>query len=92
MVANMALTRRRVDGAIVVPQDALVRVENGYVAYVVVDGEGGEVAEVRALELGASRRNLVVVESGLAVGDRLVVVGQKSIANGDRVNVVGERD
>jgi RND family efflux transporter MFP subunit len=92
MVANMALTRHRVDGAIVVPQDALVRVENGYVAYVVVEGEGGEVAEVRALELGATRRNLVVVDSGLAVGDRLVVVGQKSIANGDRVNVVGERD
>lgn len=89
MVANMAVTRRHVDGAIVVPQDALVRVEDGYVTYVVAERGGTPVAEVRPVVLGPTRRNLVVVESGLTAGDRLVVVGQKSIADGDRVNVVG---
>ena len=89
MVANMSVTRRRVERAIVVPQDALVRVEDGYVAYVVAERGGTQVAEVRPVELGPARRNLVVVESGLSVGDRLVVVGQKSVADGDRVNVVG---
>ena len=92
MVANMSVTRRRVEDAIVVPQDALVRTEGGYVTYVVTERGGATVAEVRPVELGPARRNLVVVESGLAVGDRLVVVGQKSIADGDRVNVVGERE
>lgn len=92
MVANMSVTRRQVSAALVVPQDALVRVEDGYVAYVVAERGGVQVAEVRPVQLGPARRNLVVVESGLAVGDRLVIVGQKSIADGDRVNVVGERE
>jgi hypothetical protein len=38
--------------------------------------------------LGPSRRNLVVVEDGVYVGERLIVVGQRSVADGDRVNVV----
>lgn len=92
MVANMAVTRRRVANAIVVPQDALIRVEDGYVVFVVVEQGGETEAEVRPVELGPTRRNLVVIESGLKVGDRLVVVGQKSVSNGDRVRVVGEEE
>jgi membrane fusion protein (multidrug efflux system) len=91
MVANMSVTRRRVDDAIVVPQDALVRVEDGYVVFVLAERAGTTVAERRAVELGPTRRNLVVVESGVSVGEELIVVGQKSVADGDRVNVVGER-
>jgi RND family efflux transporter MFP subunit len=89
MVANMAITRQEVQEAIVVPQDVLMRVEDGYVAYVVVERGGETVAEVRDVILGPTRRNLVVIEQGLASGERLVVVGQKSVADGDRVNVVG---
>lgn len=91
MVANMSLARSTVADAIVVPQDALVRVEDGYVAYVVAEESGNTFAQARPVELGAARRNLVVVAAGLSAGERLVVVGQKSVANGDRVSVVGER-
>lgn len=89
MVANMSITRQEVADAMVVPQDALVRVEDGYVVYVAVDQGGLTVAEERVVELGASRRNLVVIHSGLEVGEQLIVVGQKSVAGGDRVNIVG---
>jgi multidrug efflux pump subunit AcrA (membrane-fusion protein) len=82
------VTRRQVDDAIVVPQDALVRVEDGYVAFVAVERDGATVAEARVVALGPSRRNLVVVEDGVYVGERLIVVGQRSVADGDRVNVV----
>jgi multidrug efflux pump subunit AcrA (membrane-fusion protein) len=92
MVASMAITRRQVGGAIVVPQDALVRVEDGYVAFVAIERQGNLVAEVRSVVLGPTRRNLAVVESGLAAGERLIVVGQKSVADGDRVSIVGERE
>lgn len=92
MVANMAITRREVEGALVVPQDALVRVEAGYVVFVVENRDGAEYAAVRPVELGPTRRNLVVIESGVDAGERLVVVGQKSIADGDQLNVVGERE
>jgi len=46
---------------------------------------------VRQVELGPARRDLVVIESGVEEGERLIVVGQKSVADGDRINVVGER-
>ena len=91
MVANMSITRQEVQEAIVVPQDALIRVEAGYVAFVVVERGGIEVAEARDVVLGPTRRNLVVVDEGLAVGERLIVVGQKSVADGDRVNLVGRQ-
>jgi len=88
MVANMGVTRREVESAVVVPQDALVRVEDGYILYIVVGGLDGQVAEARAVELGPTRRNLVVIEKGVTGGEQLVVVGQRSLAHGDRVNVV----
>jgi len=91
MVADMAITRRHVEGAIVVPQDALVRVEDGYVVFVATERAGTQVAEVRPVVIGPARRDLVVLTSGVEEGDRLIVVGQKSVADGDRINIVGER-
>lgn len=92
MVANMAVTRQQVDGAVVVPQDALVRVEDGYVAFVAIERDGNMIAEVRPVVLGPTRRNLVVLESGVSAGEQLIVVGQKSVADGDRVNIVRTRE
>jgi RND family efflux transporter MFP subunit len=91
MVANVSLARRELTDAVVVPQDALIRVENGYIVFVAAERGGSVVAEARPVELGPSRRNLVVVASGLESGERIVVVGQKSVAAGDRLNVVGTR-
>lgn len=90
MVATMELVRRTIDEAIVIPQEALVRVEDGFVAFAL--GADGETVEARIVRLGASQRNQVVIEAGLEAGDRLVVVGQTEVAGGDRVNVVGERE
>ncbi|HEX9886547.1 MAG TPA: efflux RND transporter periplasmic adaptor subunit [Longimicrobiales bacterium] len=89
MVANLAVVRRVLDGAVVVPQEALVRVEHGYVAFVAVGGSGDARAEARAVSLGPTQRNLVVVTAGLEVGDELIVVGQNLVVNGDRIRVVG---
>jgi membrane fusion protein, multidrug efflux system len=92
MVANVMVVRNELDEAVVVPQDALVRVEEGFVVFV-VQGEGAEArAQVRPVVTGGSQQNQVVVTSGLEPGDRLVVLGQQQVANGDRVNVVAVRD
>ena len=88
MVANMAVTRRALSDVIVVPQESLVRVEDGYVVFVVVERGGVLVAEAREVALGPTRRNLVVIEEGVSAGEQLVVVGHRSVADGDRVNVV----
>jgi RND family efflux transporter MFP subunit len=90
MVATMELVRRTLEDAIVIPQEALVRVEDGFVAFALA--ADGQTVEARSVRVGSGQRNQVVVESGLEVGDRLVVVGQNAVAGGDRVNVVGERE
>ena len=91
MVANVGLVRQTIKDAVVIPQEALVRVEEGYVVFVVEgDGEAAVVVS-RAVEIGASQRNEVAIESGLSAGERLIVVGQQQVAAGDRVNVVGTR-
>jgi membrane fusion protein (multidrug efflux system) len=86
MVANIEVVRRVIENALVVPQEALVRVEDGYVVFVVEDDH----AVARPVTVGPSQRNRSVVTSGLQAGDRLVVVGQKQLAAGDRVRIVGE--
>jgi RND family efflux transporter MFP subunit len=92
MVANISVVRRTLEQAVVVPQDAIVRVEDGYVVFV-VEGEGEErVARARPIVLGPSQSNQVVVREGLSAGEELVVVGQNQVADGDRVRVVGSVD
>jgi len=88
MVANIEIVRETRSDVVVVPREVLLRVEDGYVAYV-VEGSGDEgVARSRSVRLGPAQRNLVVVEEGLRAGERLVVIGQQLIADGDRVRVV----
>ena len=89
MVADVEVVRRVVSEALVVPRDAVVRVEAGYSAFVIVDQGGVEVVDSRSVTLGPSQGNEVVIDTGLRAGDRLVVVGQKLVAAGDRVRVVG---
>lgn len=88
MVADVTLVRRRLVSALVVPQEALIREEDGFVAFVVEDGADGPRARAREVEILTSQRNRVVVERGLVAGDRLVVVGQARVADGDRVRIV----
>lgn len=91
MVANVSVVRRVLPNAVVVPQEALVRVEDGYVVFV-VEGAGPEtLAASRSVRTGPSQQNSVVIESGLEPGEQLIVVGQLQVATGDRVSVVGTR-
>ncbi len=91
MVANIEIVRSVSEQAVVVPQDALIRVEDGYQVYVVSEEDGMPIARTRRVSTGASQRNQVVITEGLDIGDRLVVVGQRQVAEGDRVRVVDER-
>jgi RND family efflux transporter MFP subunit len=91
MVANVSVERRAIDNALVASQDAVVRVENGFVVYVVTGPEGAETVEARPVTVRASQANRVVLEGDLAVGDRIVVAGHQLLAAGDRVRIVEAR-
>ena len=92
MVAEVSVTQSELPDAIVVPRQALVSMEEGYVVFV-VEGAGEEsLAAARRVSISVGQGNDVVVESGIEAGDRLVVVGQQGLTDGDRVRVVtGER-
>ncbi len=88
MVANVEAATATLEGVIVVPQEALLRTENGYQVFVAT-GEGDElVAEPRVVRTGPSFENRIVIEEGLSAGDRLIVVGHQLVDPGDHVRVV----
>lgn len=91
MVADISVVRRTLSDALVVPQESLVRTEEGFRAFVVEEGDGGPVAVARDVRVGPAQENQVVVEEGLSPGESLIVVGQHQVAGGDRVRVVRER-
>lgn len=91
MVANVRVARGQLEQALVVPQEAVMRTEDGYVAYVARETDGVLRAEARPVALGATQGNRVVITSGLAAGDQLIVVGQNKIAGGDRLQIVSGR-
>lgn len=90
MVANVRVATERLTDVIVVPQDVVLRTEDGYQVFVAVDGPDGTVAEARVVELGPSFENEVVVAAGLGSGDRVIVKGHQLVDAGDRVREVSE--
>ncbi|HUE96306.1 MAG TPA: efflux RND transporter periplasmic adaptor subunit [Longimicrobiaceae bacterium] len=89
MIANVRVARATVNEALVVPQEAVLRVEDGYIVYVASPRGDELIAEVRPVVLGSAQRNRVIVEAGLQAGERVIVVGQNQVARGDRLEVVG---
>jgi membrane fusion protein, multidrug efflux system len=91
MIAKVRVGRRTLQNALLIPREAVLRAENGFVAYVVVDQAGRLAAEARVVQTGATAGGRVLIESGLLPGERVIVVGQQQVAGGDLVRIVNER-
>jgi membrane fusion protein (multidrug efflux system) len=89
LVANVGITRRALESALVIPQEAVVRAENGFIVYVAVRQGEDWVSQARPVRTGASLGGRVVIESGLEQGDQVVVVGQQQLAGGDILRIAG---
>jgi membrane fusion protein (multidrug efflux system) len=90
MVANVQVERARLADVIVVPQDLVVRTEDGYQVFVVADRDGQLVAAAKHVQLGAAYANRVVVKNGLELGDRLITIGHRLVDEGSYIRIVGE--
>jgi len=86
MVANVELVRRTLDEAMVIPQESLMRVEEGYIVFVVENDGGVDLVRSRPVELGTAQQNEVVILSGIEPGERLIVVGQRKAHRGGAAN------
>ncbi len=71
---------------IAVPYDAVLPADGGQIVFVVE----GQTARRRPVTLGPDQGLMVIVESGLAAGDRLVVRGQRDLVDGAVVLVTEE--
>jgi membrane fusion protein, multidrug efflux system len=91
MVARVRLARGRTADALLVPREAVLRTEHGYIVYTVSEQDGRRTAVVTPVVTGPGAGNRVVVESGLQAGDVVVIVGQHQVAGGDVVQVVAVR-
>ena len=83
VIGRARLPKHETAGAVAVPRDAVLAGRAGPTAFVVV----GDRARLRQLKLGAFQGLMVVVESGLVVGERLVVRGHRDLREGSLVAV-----
>ena len=88
MVANIHVVRERLTGVMVLPQDLVMRTEEGYQVFVVTERDGASFAEARRVILGPSYGNRVVISEGLAAGDRVIGAGARLVDHGSRVQIV----
>ena len=90
MVANVQLERISLADVVVVPQEVVVRIEDGYQVFVVVERDGASFATAHVVRLGPSYADRVVIEEGLEFGERLIVAGALLVDAGTRVRVVDD--
>ena len=81
MVGKTKILRRKYDKAVVVPSNAVLRLQEGTMVVVVKDGKAMQVP----VKLGPAAGENVVVESGLNEGDVLVTVGAFQVSTGTKV-------
>ncbi len=87
-IATVDLSRQLGEEELVIPQDFVVTRRSGNGVFLEKDG----VARWQPLKLGRIVRDQVVVEEGLAEGDRVVVVGHRALVDGDALLVSREGD
>lgn len=83
---NAQLLVRTLHDAVTVPTAAIQRGEPGTYVYVI---NGDSTVSVRPIKLGPTDGPMAAVNSGLAVGDRVVVDGGDRLRDGARVTVPG---
>ncbi len=81
MFARVELILASHTDTVIVVRDALLERDHAREVFVVSDGT----IEIREVEVGAIRGNLVEILSGIRDGDMVVVSGQDALADGQRV-------
>jgi multidrug efflux system membrane fusion protein len=81
---NIRLVLDTIRGAVLVPATAPQMSAKGSFVYIV---KGDSTAEQRQVSLGQKQGDLIVVEQGVAAGERVVTVGQVGVTPGGKIRV-----
>ena len=88
MIANVLISRQRIENVLIIPRIALVRDEDGTGVFVADRSGDLPVAVRRLVRLGATYAERVIVENGLVEGDEVIVLGHNSVTEGAPVEIV----
>ena len=83
MLTTVVLVKKRLEDVVVIPRDVVTQAVDGAEVFLVVE----QTAQVRRIELGASRGRFVVVTDGLLPGGELIVRGQHALVQGETIEV-----
>ncbi len=84
MTVRAKLIKHEYQGAIVVPQDAVVNTEDGPAVFLAASG----LAEIRRVDIEAVYDEMAVIHSGLNGGETLITVGARDLVHGEAIEVV----
>jgi membrane fusion protein (multidrug efflux system) len=85
MFANLNLTLKLEEQAVVIPESSVIPSGDGNVIYVLDESDA---AQIRPVKLGIRQAGLVEIVSGLQGGERVVAEGTQKIRPGGRVKAV----
>lgn len=92
MIANLRLKTVEMEEVLVISEEFVYSKNDGYVVYVLSENdEGKAVATERQVQLGLSYQTDVIIEDGLASGDRLITLGSAFLDDGMRVTVKDDK-
>jgi hypothetical protein len=80
------------ENALVIPMVALVDVGGKRGVFMTRDGQQGQVASFKNIDVGLMDQNLAEVTSGLSEGQTVVTTGAAALREGDRVLLPGQTD
>ena len=82
MVGRARILRRKYDRAVVIPSQAVLRLQEGTKVMLARAGKAVEAA----VRLGPAAGDNVIVESGIAAGDTLITTGAFQVSNGTKIS------
>ncbi len=88
MFANLNLTLKLKENAIVIPESSIVASGDRNIIYI-VDSE--DTAQIRPVTLGLRQAGLVEITSGIKAGERVVAEGLQKVRPGGKVKASGGR-
>jgi len=82
MIGRVRVLRQRHENAVVVPSQAVLRLQDGTAVMRVKNGKAERVNVV----LGASQGDVIMIKSGLQAGDRVITAGAFQVSEGTKVS------
>lgn len=84
MLAELKIFTRTYDNVVVVPEDVVTKIDDGYVVYTVSDGK----AVQKKVDIIKRTNGQVAISNGLVSGEKVITVGYQNIVEGENVNIV----